>query len=1117
MPMALPVAVLPPKNLVPREMLEKQLVEVSDLRRDRMTEADAREALSSYIVYRFEKVQDPNETDSEGIPVKPTWENVRRVQVPDLSQKDIKRAICDLNYEGRTALDRKADLTANQQLQIEKVQSALEARELDRRFCHTLQQISPKMRKIRSDSLHYRQYMADKEGKKVVIAKGKTYVSKEKRSKKTLLETVSLTVYFKREPSAGQNALDLYKVLKTERETNQHKEMAQKHHGAMMQLAAEVAIAVAVEAATTTQAGQRIMGICLRATIREPKGAGSIACRREANKAYEANAPPPPRTDLAKQLFPSSSPSATHNGNIMDQFKRNGQTSINPSVSARTAAAAAALPAMNAPRQPPGRTSSVTHFATSTRPAKSFASLYPSSDPFVDEPTRTSAHDTSAKTKPAVYFAEDDFSDDELLDLDFEAPSALPTLPKPPVKASKAPEPNLETSATQAVPWSSSPASHFVHPRLSLASSHQATAAETSLKRDPRERLDSLIAPQPKKRRLPQSWKAEKEDVINLDEEDEPQVSRWATGGVTPAPKKKKETWNMTASALKEQKKQLRDQAKKNSADGEWTADEIRKEVLQNNMPKLKSSVIALTKEQKHVQSLVVDKGQSVFFTGPAGTGKSVLMRSIIAELKKKWARDPERLAITASTGLAACNIGGQTLHSFSGIGLGKEDVPTLVKKIRRNPKAKNRWLRTKALIIDEVSMVDGELFDKLSQIGRTIRNNGKPWGGIQLVVTGDFFQLPPVPDGDKTRDSKFAFEAATWNTAIDHTIGLTQVFRQRDPVFANMLNEMRLGRISEETVQAFKKLTRPVVSQDGLEVTELFPTRMEVDRANVGRLRSLQGQTKKFEAMDTGDPAIRDKLLQNMMAPKSIELKVGAQVMLIKNMDETLVNGSLGKVVKFMSEGSFDAWSTTDYGSDMDEDPEARARRKIKAFSREVEDATKGNHEFPVVEFSAVDGTSRTILCVPEDWKVETPTGEVQASRSQLPLILAWALSIHKAQGQTLERVKVDLGKVFEKGQAYVALSRATCQEGLQVLRFQKDKVMAHPRVVQFYNKLYSAEQAITKKPPTMADFLHKEEDEKVRTKTTEPSSRSQSFVRKGVEVIDLDEEEEAMASYGY
>ncbi|GKT95466.1 DNA repair and recombination protein PIF1 [Colletotrichum tofieldiae] len=478
----------------------------------------------------------------------------------------------------------------------------------------------------------------------------------------------------------------------------------------------------------------------------------------------------------------------------------------------------------------------------------------------------------------------------------------------------------------------------------------------------------------------------------------------------------------MTASALKEQKKQLKTQSKKPVADAEWSIDEIRQEVTQSNLPRPKASAIALTKEQKHVQSLVVNKGQSVFFTGPAGTGKSVLMRSIIAELKKKWARDPERLAVTASTGLAACNIGGQTLHSFSGIGLGKDDVPTLVKKIRRNPKAKNRWLRTKTLIIDEVSMVDGDLFDKLSQIGRTIRNNGKPWGGIQLVITGDFFQLPPVPDGDKSRESKFAFEAATWNTAIDHTIGLTQVFRQRDPVFANMLNEMRLGRISEETVQAFRKLTRPIVSDDGLEVTELFPTRYEVENANQGRLRNLPGKTYRFDAADSGDPQMRDKLLQNMMAPKSIDLKVGAQVMLIKNMDDTLVNGSLGKVTRFMSEGSFESWHMTDHGSDVDADSEENIKRKIKAFSREVEEATKGTTEFPVVEFAAVDGSTRTIF----------------------------------------------------------------------------------------------AEQAVAKKPPSMADFLHKEEDTKPIRNTSGANARSQSFVRKGVEVIDLDDEEEAMASYG-
>jgi ATP-dependent DNA helicase PIF1 len=144
-------------------------------------------------------------------------------------------------------------------------------------------------------------------------------------------------------------------------------------------------------------------------------------------------------------------------------------------------------------------------------------------------------------------------------------------------------------------------------------------------------------------------------------------------------------------------------------------------------------------------------------------------------------------------------------------------------------------------------------------------------------------------------------------------------------------------------------------------------------------------------------------------------------------------------------------------------------------------------------------------LLCNPEEWKVELPTGEVQAQRKQLPLILAWALSIHKAQGQTLERVKVDLGKVFEKGQAYVALSRATTQQGLQVLRFEKSKIMAHPRVIAFYNKLYSAESALKpKKPASISEFASKGSSDPARKKTVPR------------EVIELDDEEEAMAAYG-
>jgi ATP-dependent DNA helicase PIF1 len=229
---------------------------------------------------------------------------------------------------------------------------------------------------------------------------------------------------------------------------------------------------------------------------------------------------------------------------------------------------------------------------------------------------------------------------------------------------------------------------------------------------------------------------------------------------------------------------------------------------------------VFLSDEQRAVMKAVLEEGKSVFFTGSAGTGKSVLMKAIITQLKHKFRAVPDRYAVTASTGLASCILEGQTLHSWSGIGLGKEPAPELVKKVKRNQKSRQRWLRTKVLIIDEVSMVDGQLFDKLEQVARTIRNNGRPFGGIQLVVTGDFFQLPPVPEKNST--AKFVFEAVTWNTCIQHTILLTHVFRQKDEQFARMLNEMRLGKMSPATVREFKSLSRPLKVVDELEATEL-------------------------------------------------------------------------------------------------------------------------------------------------------------------------------------------------------------------------------------------------------------------------------------------------------
>ncbi len=565
----------------------------------------------------------------------------------------------------------------------------------------------------------------------------------------------------------------------------------------------------------------------------------------------------------------------------------------------------------------------------------------------------------------------------------------------------------------------------------------------------------------------------------------------------TPLPKDEKPPWNATAGTMREQQKAFKEQQRlKKAGRSKGAIEDLfggEKKKMESSK-RLRPAEIFLSKEQQNVLNLVTAQKKSVFFTGSAGTGKSVLMRAIISDLQRTYRQTPENVAVTASTGLAACNIGGVTLHSFAGIGLGKESVPELVKKIMRNNKAKQRWLKCKVLVIDEISMVDGELFDKLEGIARLVKKNARPFGGIQLVVTGDFFQLPPVPDFGSGRNIRFAFDADTWQTSVHHTIGLTEVFRQRDPgmsilhsiisilltmlpVFANMLNEMRLGKIPDSTLKAFRSLDRPLPPST-IDPTELFPTRNEVDRSNTHKMAALKGKGKLYVAEDGGtikDKQQLDRLLANIMAPKMIELKKGAQVMLIKNMDEGLVNGSLGRVTRFATEQAFGMFVEGKISELYDSEDEQQAqlsqeaKRRIRAFGGiNPANSTKTQEQrWPVVAFVLADGTERELLVQPEDWKVELPNGEVQAQRRQLPLILAWALSIHKAQGQTLERVKVDLKKVFENGQAYVALSRATTQEGLWVKNFNAKAVMAHPRVGEFYESLYSVNKAL--KHPTV------------------------------------------------
>lgn len=501
--------------------------------------------------------------------------------------------------------------------------------------------------------------------------------------------------------------------------------------------------------------------------------------------AEKASAPPT-KKPLAKELFPSSSPSASQNGNIKQHFKKPAY-SIFGSQSSRQSNKTEAPLSQRSPNitRPSATASSLPPAAVVKSGQAKFASLYKETsfqdtDNVIDlvDDDRRHGHGLSRGGANSRYIAgvlvnDDDFDDDDDLDIDIPLAS-LPSFP-PPIRAETAsrkdPPPQTLTSTLS---WSQSSPSHF-EPRQLLPPEQNGT--NTPSKRGPPHQESSPVPV--KKRTLPKNWQTRKQE----EEKEEAVVVSTNNSSAS----SKEPMWNATASAVKAQKKQLKTQQRRPF---ENPAEKAKIPAVQapvkSHLPK--AAAISLSKEQQHVRELVVERGQSVFFTGPAGTGKSVLMRAIIQDLKRKHARDPERVAVTASTGLAACNIGGMTLHSFSGIGLGKEDVQTLIKKIRRNPKAKNRWLRTKTLIMDEVSMVDGDLFDKLSQIGRTIRNNGRPWGGIQLVITGDFFQLPPVPDG-KQSQAKFAFEAATWSTSIDHTIGLTEVFRQRDPGKSNRIS----------------------------------------------------------------------------------------------------------------------------------------------------------------------------------------------------------------------------------------------------------------------------------------------------------------------------------------
>ncbi|TYJ54632.1 hypothetical protein B9479_004666 [Cryptococcus floricola] len=488
-----------------------------------------------------------------------------------------------------------------------------------------------------------------------------------------------------------------------------------------------------------------------------------------------------------------------------------------------------------------------------------------------------------------------------------------------------------------------------------------------------------------------------------------------------------------------------------------------------------------LSPQQSKILHMIMG-GENVFFTGSAGTGKSVLLRAIIKmfrekenEVNGKIARqdlsellgnptapgiDTSRwkLAVTASTGMAGVNVGGSTVHSWAGVGLAKENANDLYHKVQKSKMTKNRWLSTGALIIDEskyrptlVSMIDGDLLDKLDYIGQMIRKNPRPFGGIQCIFTGDFFQLPPV------RAMRFAFEAKCWSHLFSprNIKSLTRVYRQADTKFIDILESMRRGIVTDENMNLLQSLSRVVEYPDDIEPVTLFSLKADVERTNVSKLNALPGDAVTYEAWDapgknaggyelSQEQAVK-QLNNSTIWPEKLPVKIGAQVMLCTNLgDGMLVNGSTGTVVELITI--------------------REALVKGYYFPRPKDQGFNMDVQYPVVAFAQPKYVTKKIpeRTIIAGMSVEciNAIGGVEATRHQVPLILAWALTIHKSQGQTIERVKVDVGSAFAEGQVYVAISRAVSLETLEIRNLLRHKIKVSPRVINWAAPLEAAQK---------------------------------------------------------
>lgn len=401
--------------------------------------------------------------------------------------------------------------------------------------------------------------------------------------------------------------------------------------------------------------------------------------------------------------------------------------------------------------------------------------------------------------------------------------------------------------------------------------------------------------------------------------------------------------------------------------------------------------------------------GKNIFLTGPGGSGKSYLLKIFI-----NWFSNKDKIFVTSTTGLSSILIDGMTIHRYSGIGTGEKDVETLYKKIIKMKNLKTRWLNTEVLIIDEISMLEPDIFDKLEILARKIRKNEQPFGGIQIILSGDFLQLPPV------KSTNFCFESFSWDMVIDKVFYFDKIIRQSDTNLQLILNNIRVGIINNDVKELLNsRLNISLENKNGIEPTLLFSKKIMVSTYNEDKLNKLISDGKEnylytsyYEFSKNISEKSKEYYVELINIQYNIDDKLQfalhSQVMLTVNMPEhELANGSRGIIISFAQ-------------------------------------------NIPTVQF--LNGIVLDIK--PHEYIIEEG-GDI-VKKFQIPLMLSWAITIHKAQGMSLELVKTDIGSsIFEYGQAYVVLSRIKNIEGLSLINIDYSAIKAHPKILKYYKLL--------------------------------------------------------------